>query len=122
MKDPLTLADDYKLAKLAGDKPTMIAIETHVRQMAQIHFQRDDVRQALREVEYYKDQRKPGNRGTQDLKRIADQIERAYAAGQYHPLDGGRIQFNIGTLRVKCVNRPGAVAWVVAKYRRGLPR
>ena len=105
MKDPLTLADDYKLAKLAGDKPTMIAIETHVRQMAHP--------EALR---------KPGNRGTQDLKRIADQIERAYAAGQYHPLDGGRIQFNIGTLRIKCINRPGAVAWVVAKYRRGLPR
>jgi hypothetical protein len=120
--DPLTLADNYKLAKLRDDKPAMMAIEVHVRQLAQIHFQRDDVREALRQVETYKALRRPGNGGTKDLKHIADQVERAYAQGDCERLEDGRVRFTLGTLRLTCIDRPGAVAWMAAKYRRGYRR
>jgi hypothetical protein len=64
--------------------------------------------------------RKPGNGGERMLKDIAGAIERAYQAGDYETLGDGRIKFRVGNLAVTCKNMPGAVALVVAKYRRGL--
>jgi hypothetical protein len=119
---PLTIADDYKLAKLAGDNSRMLALETHMRDLARLHFHRPDVREALRQLERTKSERRPGNGGTKMLHGIADQLERDYAAGAFEILADGRIRFTIGNLRLTCADRPGAVAWLAAKYRRGYRR
>jgi hypothetical protein len=97
----------------------MLAIECHLRDLARQLFHKDDVRQALAIMERTKATRRPGNQGTKDLQHIADQIERAYAAGDFQATADGRIKFTFGTLKLTCLDRPGAVAWMAAKYRRG---
>ena len=131
---PADIADKYLVHKLAGDKSACLAYETHARQLAQIHFTRGDVLAMLNKIERYKAMRKPGTGGESMLKHIADQIEWLYSEGLFIELDDGRIEFTVFTggkpgqktarphMLIKCENRPGAVAWVVAKYRRGLSK
>lgn len=124
--DPLWLADQYKLAKLADEKSYMLAIEHHLRHAARIHFHKNDVLKALQEMEKTKSARKFGKGAGKELQFIADEIERKYTAGEYDYLERGeKVKFTIspksgGCLKVTCENRPGAVAWVAAKYRRGI--
>jgi hypothetical protein len=117
---PLNIASDYMLAKLADDKAAMLALEEHARDLARVHFHRDDVRQALALVEHYKGARRPGRGGIKMLQGIADTIERDYAAGDYIRLADGRAQFWVANLKLTCLDLPGAVAWMAAKYRRGV--
>lgn len=119
--DPLDVADQYLEAKLQGRDSACRGIELHIRQLAQIHFQDDRVLKALARMERYQRMRKLGTGGSADLKRIARAIEKAYAAGDHEVVDGMAV-FCIDNLTIRCENRPGAVALVVAKYRRGLPR
>ena len=116
----LVLADKYILAKLAGNKSECTALECHVRENAQLNFQDDNVREGLRRLENYKSLRKPGTGGSADLKQIARQIEVDYSTGEYTVLPDGRAEFHVnhGT-KIRCINMPGAVALVVAKYRKG---
>ena len=119
---PAVVADNYLQAKLAGDSDAMLAYEAHMRDLARVHFQNIDVRQALADVERYKSMRKPGKGGARMLQDIAGEIERAYQAGEFDRVDIRTIRFTIGNLRITCKDLPGAVALVAAKYRRGLPR
>ena len=126
---PLKLADDYILAKLAGDKSQCLAIEEHLRDLVRVHFHVEEVRQALAQMERYKEMRKPGAGGSTALKAMGDFIARSYAVGDYDVLDDGRIQFIYSApgkfaarpslVKIKCRNMPGAVALLAAKYRRG---
>lgn len=79
---------------------------------------------------------------SKDLKAIGDEIARQYAAGQFETLpdlittdrtytdikgrtyyiEAEQIRFTVGTLRVRCEDSPEAVARIVARYRKGLPR
>jgi hypothetical protein len=124
--DPLWLADQYKLAKLANEKSYMLALEHHLRDAARIHFHKNNVLKALQEMEKTKSARKFGKGAGKDLQYIADEIERKYTAGECEYLDlGEKVKFTIspksgGCLKVTCQNRPGAVAWTAAKYRRGI--
>ena len=117
---PATIADDYLQAKLAGKKSLCLALEEHVRDMARVYFDKPGVLEALSAVERHKKIRKPGKNAPKMLQEIADSIETDYAAGDYQALEDGRIEFTAGNTRIKCKNAPGAVALVVAKYRRGL--
>ena len=119
---PVLVADAYLQAKLAGDADACIAYEAHARDLARLHFQREDVRECLAAVERYKAMRKPGKNAPRMFQDIAGEIERAYAAGDYQAAGDGRIVFTIDRLRVTCKDLPGAVALVCAKYRRGIPR
>ena len=117
---PATIADDYLQAKLAGKTSLCLALEEHTRDMARLHFDKPGVLEALSAVERHKKIRKPGKGAPKMLQQIADSIESDYAAGKYQALGDGRIQFTAGNTRIKCKNSPGAVALVVAKYRRGI--
>ena len=124
---PVQLADDYILAKLDGDKDTCLAIECHLRDVARVHFIRDDVREALASMERYKAARIPGRSGSTEFKRIAQAIRRRYAMGQFTCHPGGLVKFSIGTgtdghLHLTCRDMPGAVEYMARKYERGLPR
>lgn len=117
---PATIVDDYLQAKLAGKTSLCLALEEHARDMARQYFDKPGVLEALSAVERYKKMRKPGKGAPKILQQIADSIESDYAAGNYEALGDGRIQFTAGNTRIKCKNAPGAVALVVAKYRRGI--
>ena len=119
---PAKLADDYTLAKLEDNKSLCLALECFIRDLARMHFNRPEVLQALSDMERIKAARRPGNGGSNALKNIADCIERDYAAGNFERLDQDRIRFTVNNLRVTCKDRPGAVAWMAAKYRRGMPK
>lgn len=117
--DPMILADDYLKAKLEGSKSLMLAIELYLRQLAQQHFHRGTVLEALSAMERTKARRVPGKSGSKMFKDIAKYIRAAHPAGDYEHLGDGKIRFVIGSLRVTCQDRPGAVALVCAKYDRG---
>jgi len=119
---PLILADNYISAKLDDDPDKCLAIEAHLRQAAQLNFQKPDVLEALKLMEKYKAMRKPGKGGSADLKMLARNIEENYTLGWFKTLDDNRIEFPIDGLKIRCANRPGAVALVAAKYRRGYRR
>jgi hypothetical protein len=122
---PLQLADRYLQIKLGGDREASshcMAIEAHLRDLARLHFERADVLNALQQMENHKKRRKMGKGAPKYLQHIADQIEQKYEIGNMTHLDDGRIQFTFEDFRVRCKNQPGAVALVVAKYRRGLPK
>jgi len=125
---PLQLADDYALAKLQDNAAECLALELHLRQAAQLRFERADVREALRRMEYYKSHRKFGTGGSQDMKKIARNIELDYAYKNYHTENADEfgevraIFYPADGLKIKCIARPGAIAWVVAKFRRGLAK
>ena len=120
--DPMVLADDYLKAKLEGSKSLMLAIELYLRQLAQMHFHRGNVLAALSAMERAKARRVPGKSGTKMFKDIAKHIRVAHPAGDFERLDDGLIRFTIGSLRVTCQDRPGAVALVCAKYDRGFKK
>jgi len=66
--------------------------------------------------------RKMGTAGAQVFQRVADSIARQSADGTYTIDWEGRACFTHETLTVRCSNTPDAIACVIAKYRRGLPR
>ena len=124
---PVRLADDYQVAKLAGDTSKCLALEVHLRQMAQLHCHRSDVRDALAQMERARARRKMGTGGVKMLQDIASQVETLYAAGIYTTEPDGRLLFTPLTgggrhIKITCKDSPGAVALVVAKYRRGYRR
>ena len=119
---PDEIADNYLQAKLAGRKSECLGLELAARQLAMRYFHKPGVNEMLAKVERYKAMRKPGTRAPKMFQDIAGEIERRYKTGMYTILSGSRIQFHIDSLTVTCDNMPGAVALVVAKYRRGLPR
>ena len=122
---PEIAADDYLQAKLAGNVSLCLALECYIRDLARLHFHRPEVLEALAAMERHKGLRKMGSSGSEGLKAIADDIEHRYAKRHYISLDDGRITFVIPTgekrhFKITCKDRPGAVALVVAKYRRGM--
>jgi len=117
---PAICADRYKLAKLAGDRDTMLAYECHIREMAQLHFNRADVLEALQSMERSKRARKMGKSGSKDLKSIARQLRACYAIGAVKRLEAGQVQFTIDGLTIRCKDLPGAVEQVACKYERGV--
>jgi len=66
--------------------------------------------------------RKMGTAGAQVFQRVADSIARQTEEGTYTIDWEGRACFTHETLTVRCSNTPDAIACVIAKYRRGLPR
>jgi hypothetical protein len=116
---PATLADNYLAAKLAGRTSECLALETYLRDLARMHFNRPEVRQALQDMEKHKARRKMGKGGTKMLKDIAARIRQHYAEGRYAHAGDGRIVFKIDNLKVTCKHSPGAVELVACKYERG---
>ena len=59
---------------------------------------------------------------SKDLKQIAKQLREAYAAREYSLVDdgpaGNRVEFSIGSLKIRCENQFAAVQDVAAKYDR----
>jgi len=124
---PAMLADDFLQAKLAGDKSLCLALECYVRDLARMHFHRPEVLDALNSIERHMRVRKMGTNAPKALQSIADQIETLYRQHGGQVLDDGRIRFYVtndsgGATKIICKNQPGAVALVVAKYRRGMPK
>lgn len=117
---PDTLASDYIQASLAGNKSLCLALECHIRDLARVHFERDEVRACLATMERQKSRGKMGQGAPRMLQDIATEIERAYARGDFQMYNDGRIKFRIGSLAVTCKDSAGAVALVCAKYRRGI--
>jgi hypothetical protein len=116
---PATLADNYLAAKLSGRGSECLALETYIRDLARIHFNRPEVLQALQDMENHKARRKMGKGGTKMLKAIAARIRRDYAEGWYAHTGDGRIKFSIAGLAITCKHSPGAVELVACKYERG---
>jgi hypothetical protein len=119
---PGYLADKYLQAKLEDKTHVCLAIEVELRLMAQQRFNEIEVLDALSDMERHKSRRKMGARAPQMLQDIANAIEQDYAAGDFEHLPEGLIRFRIGSTKITCKNKPGALALVIAKYRRGLPR
>ena len=120
--DPVKLADDYLLAKLDSDSNKCLAIECHLRDLARVHFHKPDVLDALKSMERHKARRKLGKGGTKDLKDIGRHVRENYTLGWFTLIDGGRIEFNINGLKIRCLDKPGAVELVACKYERGFKR
>lgn len=119
---PGDIADNFILARLDRDKPRQKAFEYHAGLLATQHFERADVRECLARVEAYGKRAVPGKGGDADSERIARKIETLAATGDYQVIEG-RAVFQISdTMRVKCLNTPACIAWLVAKYRGGFPK
>ena len=118
---PAILADNYLSAKLAGNKAECLAIELYLRQATARFFHVPGYIEALSALDRHIARRVPGNGGCRMVKDIAREIEARFASGDYVSEDG-RAVFKIGNLTIRCQDMPGAVALVVAKYRRGLPK
>jgi hypothetical protein len=127
---PATLADNYLAAKLAGRTSECLALETYLRDLARMHFDRMEVLEALQTMERAKARRKMGKGGTKMLKDIAGQLRQLYRDGMYTVEDDGRLLFFVFTggapgsgkrphLKIRCKNAPGAVELVACKYERG---
>ena len=117
------LADEYLVAKLAGNTLRCETLEGTIRDLARKYSHRDDVLECLASMERHKSMRKPGAGAPKMLQEIAAAIESKYASGDFTrrgDCDGDKLVFQIDSLRVTCKDLPGAVALVVAKYRRGL--
>jgi len=116
---PATLAADYADAARRGHRDLQLALELQIRQQAARYCHVAEYREALARMERAKTRGRMGNSAPRMLQDVADQIEHAYATGDYQQRDG-RYLFQVGRLRVWCEPRPDAVALVCAKYRRGI--
>ena len=87
-----------------------------------MHFDKPAVLQALQSMERHKSRRKMGQRAGADLQDIARKIEENYKIGWFKLVGDGCVEFHINGLKIRCKDKPGAVALVVAKYRRGVPK
>jgi hypothetical protein len=129
---PATLAADYADAARRGNLDLQLALELQIRQLAARYCHVTEYRDALARMERAKSRGKMGTSAPRMLQDIADQLEQLYAEGCYIVRDDGRLQFRAFTggtpgqasprpyLQITCENRPGAVALVCAKYRRGI--
>jgi hypothetical protein len=117
--DPAGLADQYFESVQARDASSKLAFECFIREKTARYCHLDAWRQCLADMERHKSRGVMGTGGARMLQDIADAIETAYATGDYQHRDG-RYLFQVGRLRVWCEPRPGAVALVCAKYRRGI--
>ena len=102
---PETLADLHTYHTAKNNSAKALAIETHVRQLAMVHFHRPGVLECLNQVERNCKRRKLGTSGAPIFKNIASEIEDKYLAGDYLEIDNGeRLQFSIGKTTIRCRN------------------